>query len=152
MQEVRHGLWPFLMVCLLVAWPCCQGLTAASLGVGCNSNSEYLTVADTTGYRIAGCYRKTDGNENGGPLYINTDGGAVDGGKGRATAVWPRDVSREEVLRKVGALHGTICSVPGRATEEYALGCGLGCSYWSLEMVIVGVGLQVRNTAASSSA
>ncbi len=99
MRGAHHAPWTFLLVCLLAAWSCCEGVAAAShAGVGCNSNSEFLTVADTAGSQLAGCYRRTEDKENG-PLYINinTDDGAVGGGTGRATAMWPFDVSGEDV-------------------------------------------------------
>ena len=109
MREARHAAWQLVFVCLL-AWPCCQASVAVTSPAGLGCNSEHLTVSAAAGSPVAGCYRKTDGSvgENGGLLYINTNGGAVDGGVGRPVAMWSLDVSggssqRPKAKTKVGA-------------------------------------------------
>lgn len=86
-----------LLLCLMT-WRCCHGVKAGSYdvdsGVVARQRCEYVTVADTTGFPIAGCYRKTTNDGDGGGFsYVNYEGKVVGGRASRPMAMWNMHVS-----------------------------------------------------------
>lgn len=96
---------PLLLVCLLT-WRCCHGVKAGSYDTGVvigsaggRCSSQYVTVADTTSFPVAGCYRKTTSHDHGsGFSYTNYKGKVVVGMASQPMVMWNLHVSFSEQI------------------------------------------------------
>eukprot|EP00903_Cladosiphon_okamuranus_P012792 g11956.t1 len=107
--EKGHTMWdmssmakPLLVLCLMT-WRCGHGAEAGShahdvgpggvVAEGQPCPGEYVTVADTTGFPIAGCYRKTvNHGDGGGTSYVNYEGKLVGGRPRQPVVMWDMHV------------------------------------------------------------
>lgn len=102
---------PLLLLCLLTA-RCCHGVEVGSFGTrvgggpaGRRCAGRYVTVADTTSFPIAGCYRRTSNHDHGNAFsYANYEEKVVEGVASQPMVMWNSHVSFSEQIFSFSAV------------------------------------------------